>query len=267
MSSSIKRRDFLASSIALAAVAGAGHTVAADADAGKKQEHYELRAYRIKDAAKQTVVSAYLEKALLPALNKMGIDRVGVFKVMDKPEDLSIYVLIPFKTMEALAELSPKLLADADYQKAASEMHALPKSDPAYTRIDSRFYKAFSGMPVIEMPAQTARKEPRMFEMRIYESHNEERAALKRDMFNTGEMQLMRDIGLAPVFYGEALIGSDVPHLNYLLSASSKEEHKKHFDTFKTHPTWIGMKDLPKYKDTVSKITSILLVPADYSQI
>lgn len=268
MSNSLKRRDFLKSSIALAAVTGASGSIAAGAGAPeKKQEHYELRVYRIKTAEKQTLVSQYLEKALLPALNRMGIDRVGVFKMLDKPDDLSIHVLIPFATMDAFAGLSPKLLADADYQKAAEPMFALPKSDPAFTRIDSHFYKAFSGMPVIEMPAQTARKEPRVFEMRIYESHNEERAALKREMFNSGEMQLMRDIGLAPVFYGEALIGSDVPHLNYLLSAPSAEEHKKHFETFKAHPTWIGMKDLPKFKDTVSKIISLMLAPTAYSQI
>ena len=267
MTTSLKRRDFLKSSIVLAAAAGTAGAIAAESGTGRKQEHYEFRAYRIKNAEKQKIVNSYLEKALLPALNRMGIDRVGVFKVMDKPDDLSIYVLIPFKTMEAFADLSPKLLADTEYQKAAGELDAQPKSDPAYTRIENRFYKAFSGMPVIEMPAQTAKKEPRVFEMRIYESHNEEKAALKRDMFNSGEMQLMRDIGLAPVFYGEALVGSDVPHLNYILSASSAEEHKKHFDTFKTHPRWIGMKDLPKYKDTVSKITSIMLVPTDYSQI
>jgi hypothetical protein len=268
MNSSIKRRDFLKSSITLAAIVGTTSTIAAEAEAGKKkQEHYELRAYRIKTADKQKIVSTYLEKALLPALNRMGIDRVGVFKVMNKPDDLSIYVLIPFSTMEAFANLSPKLLADSEYQKASEEMLTQPKTDPAYIRIESKFYKAFTGMPVIEMPAQTAKKEPRMFEMRIYESHNEERAAMKRDMFNSGEMQLMRDIGMAPVYYGEALIGNDVPHLNYMLSASTLEEHKKHFDTFRKHPEWLKMKDLPKYKDTVSKITSIMLVPTDYSQI
>jgi hypothetical protein len=262
----LNRRNFLKSSVALAAITGTAGAIAAEAG-NQKQEHYELRIYRIKNAEKQKVTSTYIEKALLPALNRMGIDRVGVFKIMDKPDDLSIFMLIPFPTMEAFVNLSPKLLSDSEYQKASEEMLSQPKTDPAYIRIESRFYKAFTGMPVIEMPPQTAKKEPRMFEMRMYESHNEERAAMKRDMFNTGEIQLMRDIGMAPVFYGEALIGSDVPHLNYMLSASTLEEHKKHFDIFRKHPEWMKMKDLPKYKDTVSKITSIMLVPTEYSQI
>jgi len=266
MNNLLKRRDFMKNSIAVAAIAGTSGSFATDAPKNK-QEHYELRVYRIKTAEKQAIVGDYIQKALLPALNRMGIGRVGVFKVLDKPEDFSIYVLIPFTTMDAFAELSPKLLADSEYQKTAQPLFALPKDDTAYIRIESRFYKAFTGMPVMELPVQTVKNQPRVFEMRIYESHNEERAAMKREMFNSGEMQLMRDIGLAPVFFAEALVGSDVPHLNYLLSASSAEEHKKHFDAFKSHPTWLGMKDLPKYKDTVSKITSIMLVPVGYSQI
>ncbi len=266
MSNLFNRRDFMKNSIAVAAIAGTSGSIAADAPKNK-QEHYELRVYHIKTAEKQVIVGDYIQKALLPALNRMGIGRVGVFKVLDKPEDFSVYVLIPFATMDAFADLSPKLLADSEYQKLAQPLFALPKDDPAYSRIESRFYKAFSGMPVMELPAQTVKNGPRVFEMRIYESHNEERAAMKREMFNSGEMQLMRDIGLAPVFFAEALVGADVPHLNYLLSASSAEEHKKHFDAFKIHPTWLGMKDLPKYKDTVSKITSIMLAPAAYSQI
>jgi len=263
----MKRRNFLKSSIALTAIAGTTGIKAAENNSGKKQEHYELRIYRIKSEDKQQIVSTYLEKGLLPALGRMGIDRVGVFKVLDKPDDFSIFVLIPFKTMEAFADLSPRLMADTEYQKASANLNALPQKDPAYTRIESKFYKAFSEMPAIEMPKQTAKKEPRIFEMRIYESHNEEKAALKRDMFNTGEIQLMRKIGLAPIFYGEALVGGDVPHLNYMLSASSVEEHKKNFNVFREHPEWQVMKVLPKYKDTVSKITSIMLVPAEYSQI
>ena len=33
------------------------------------------------------------------------------------------------------------------------------------------------------------------------------------------------------------------------------------------HPEWDRMKKMPKYKDTVSKITKVYLVPTDYSQI
>ena len=265
MTSSINRRRFLQTSAALAAVAGTKDAVGAEG--GTRQEFYELRVYRTLDADKKRRADTYLEKAFVPALGRMGLDRIGAFTNIDEPDDHSVYVLIPYATLDRFAALNPTLLADEEYQAAAKAHFAVPKDDPVFSRIQSRFYKAFAGMPVIEMPEQTAQAQPRVFELRIYESHTEEKAALKVDMFNSGEIQVMRDTELGPVFFGEALIGDDVPNLTYLLSASDPEAHKAHWDAFRDHPEWIRMKAMPKYADTVSKITSIFLAPTGYSQI
>jgi hypothetical protein len=268
MTSSINRRHFLQASAAMAAVAGAKNALGAAQDGpGGKQEFYEIRVYRTGDADKKGRVDGYLESALVPALGRMGLDRIGVFTNIDEPDDHSIYVLIPYPALDRFAAVNPTLLADGEYQAASKAHFAVPKDDPVFTRIQSRFYKAFAGMPVIEMPKQTAGKEPRMFELRIYESHTEEKAALKVDMFNSGEIQVMRDTDLGPVFFGEALIGDDVPNLTYMLSASDREAHKAHWKAFGEHPEWNRMKALPKYADTVSKITNIFLKPTAYSQI
>jgi hypothetical protein len=186
---------------------------------------------------------------------------------MDNPDDYSVHMLIPYSSLEILATVNRKLLEDKEYILAAKEHFAVLKDDPVFTRIHSRFYKAFEGMPVIEMPRQTAGNKPRIFELRIYESHTEEKAALKVDMFNSGEMQVMRDTELAPVFFGEALIGNDLPHLAYMLSASDREEHETHWSKFREHPEWLRMREMPKYRDTVSKITNYFLIPTAYSQI
>ncbi|MCF7956320.1 MAG: NIPSNAP family protein [Phycisphaerae bacterium] len=235
--------------------------------AAQKQDFYELRLYRIESAEKQKIVSTYLEKALLPALNRMSLNNVGVFTVKDSPEDFSIYVLITYPRLQMLAGVNDKLESDEVYNKAAADYFALGKKDPAYTRIESRLMKAFSGIPTMEIPAQTKSKSPRMFELRIYESHNEHKARLKVDMFNTGEIQVMRDTKLAPVFFGETLIGSDVPNLTYMLSAPDADAHNEHWKAFMAHPEWNRMKNLPKYTDTVSKITKTFLVPTKYSQL
>jgi hypothetical protein len=86
-------------------------------------------------------------------------------------------------------------------------------------------------------------------------------------MFNAGEIQVMRDVGLGPIFYGQALIGSNLPHLAYMLSAEDTEAHKRHWDAFRGHPTWAKLKNDPQYADTVSKIANRFLVPTPYSQI
>jgi hypothetical protein len=249
-------------------VAGATDAVGGEGDRAETlQEFYEIRVYKTKDGEKKRRVDGYLESALVPALGRMGLDRIGVFTNIDEPEDHSIYVLIPYPTLDHFSAVNPKLLADAKYQEAARRHFAAPKDDPVFTRIQSRFYKAFAGMPMIEMPEQTADKKPRMFELRIYESHTEEKAALKVDMFNSGEIQVMRDTELGPVFFGEALIGDDVPNLTYMLAAADREAHKAHWKAFGEHPEWNRMKAMPKYKDTVSKITNIFLEPTAYSQI
>lgn len=268
MSKSINRRNFLKASAALVVVAGARNAVGTEGDKfGKKQEYYEFRVYKTKDANKKKMLDSYLEKALIPALGRMIIDRIGVFTNMDKPDEYSIYVMIPYSTLEIFAAVNPKLLEDKEYMLAAKEHFATLQDDPVFTRIQSKFYKAFEGMPVIEMPRQTADNKPRIFELRIYESHTEEKAALKIDMFNSGEMQVMRDTELAPVFFGEALIGDDLPNLAYMLSASDREAHEAHWSKFGGHPDWQRMRKMPKYRDTVSNITNFFLIPTAYSQI
>jgi hypothetical protein len=265
MSSSSSRRDFLKTSAAVAAVAAA--TDAGGAEGERQQEYYELRVYKTTDAARKAKVNGYLERALVPALGRMGLDRIGVFTNMDEPDDHSIYVLIPYSRLDRFSAVNPTLLADSEYQAAAREHFSVPQDDPVFTRIQSWFYKAFAGIPTIEMPEQTAHKQPRVFELRTYESHTEEKAALKVDMFNSGEMQVMRDTQLGPVFFGEALIGDDLPHLRYMLSAADRDAHAAHWKAFGEHPEWNRLKAMPKYADTVSKITNIFLVPTAYSQI
>ena len=266
MADPIARRDFIASSIMLTAAVGAATTAAAQTR-GKKQEYYELRTYHAPSVVKRRLISSYLEQALVPALNRQGINRVGVFTVMENPNDHSIFMLIPYPTLQHLSDLNPKLESDSSYRSASKDLLAAPKDDPAFQRIESRLFKAFAGMPVIEMPAQTAAGKARMFELRIYESHNSDRAARKVDMFNDGEIQVMRDVKMGPVFFGEALVGSDVPELTYMLSAGNMDAHKEHWKDFLAHPEWNRMKVMEKYKDTVSKITNWFLAPTSYSQI
>jgi len=261
-------RHPLPSLAAFAIILCVGAQTMAQQDAGAvRQEFYELRVYKVQTAEKQQMVDTYLEKALLPALNRMGIDRVGVFKVMDKPKDLSVFMLIPYPTLEVLSQMSATLAGDQAYQDASRDYFSTPKKDPVFGRMESRFYKAFAGMPVIEMPAQTAAKEDRLFELRLYESHNEDKAVKKVEMFNVGEMQVMRDTGLAPVFFGEALIAPDLPHMLYMLSAANPEEHQAHWKAFGGHPEWKRLRSLPRYADTVSRITKWMLAPTAYSQI
>lgn len=277
----MKRRDFLKASIAVSTLAGLNYAQgqsqgSTGAGSSSVREYYELRVYHLKSGTDRGLLDSYLSKALVPALNRQGCKPVGVFVQQERPgtpasgemnDPLAVLVLIPYPAMWKFPAILSGVNADAAYQAAGAEYLQSPMAKPAFQRIDSWLMQAFAGMPKVELPSYCREQKPRMFELRTYESHSEVKALKKVEMFNTGEIQLMREVGLGPVFYGQALIGGNLPHLTYLLSAESAEDHKKHWDAFRVHPAWGKMKNDPQYADTVSKIYNRFLVPASYSQI
>ncbi|NQV23834.1 MAG: NIPSNAP family protein [Rhodopirellula sp.] len=265
MNPQTSRRRFLAGLLATcsALTFGAAHAE----ETTPPQEYYEIRIYRCPTAEKQQAVVNYVESALLPALNRQKIDRVGIFTPTGENADHSVFVLIPYRTLDLLGSLNAALAADSAYQAAAADYFKMDPKDPAYTRIESRLMKAFSGIPVLEQPAYSKEKKPRLFELRTYESANAHKAQLKVEMFNKGEIDIMREVQLGPVFFGETLISNDVPNLTYMLSAENEEDHQTHWKGFGPHPQWQILKKMDRYKDTVSKIISTKLVPTAGSQL
>ncbi len=266
----MKRRQFLKTSIAASTVAGLGAVPLSAAAAVPKptgnREYYELRVYRLKPGAKRDLLDSYLEKALIPAMNRLGSKSVGVFYEKDK-EVTALYVLMPFASIAEYQTAATRVAADPDYQKEGAQYLQVPKDNPAFDRIDSWLLLAFAGMPRLELPAYSKARQPRLFELRTYESYSEAKAAKKIEMFNSGEIDVMHEVGLAPIFYGQALIGPNLPHLTYMTSGPDEASHKQHWDAFGKHPTWVKLKNDPQYADTVSKTTKWILVPTAYSQI
>lgn len=153
------------------------------------------------------------------------------------------------------------------YQKAAAAYLNVPKSDPAFVRVDSSLTVAFDGMKKLEVPPSQAEKKPWVFELRTYESPSEAKGVNKVEMFNAGEIALMKEVGLSPVFFSQSLVGSRLPSLVYMVSGESKDAHKAHFKAFSDAPVWKKLSSDPKYKDNVSKINSVFLQRTGYSQI
>ena len=277
----MKRRDFIKTSLAASTLVGLSCAETKDRAASahgssKPQEYYELRAYHLKPGLSREPLDAYLSQAVIPALNRLGSSPVGAFVQQERPDApagsevrdaSSVLVLIPYPSLTAFTNVVTRLNADPAYLNAGAEHLQSPKSNPAFERIDSWFLLAFAGMPRVELPVYCRENKPRMFELRTYESHSEPKALKKVEMFNAGEIDLMRQVGLGPIFYGQALIGSNLPHLVYMVSAEDSAAHKKHWGAFGQHPAWDKLKNDPQYADTVSKITNRFLVPTAYSQI
>ena len=275
------RRDFLKTSLAAtattAALAAGVNVSAAEKPSMPARDYYELRSYRLKPGASAALLDGYLEKALIPALNKRGLMNVGVFTEVDvnktavtstpKP-DSPVWVLITHPTLESFASVTADLNSDAAVQAAGAPYLQVKKATPAFDRLDTWLLRAFAGMPRMELAAFSKNKTPtRIFELRDYESHSEAAALSKMAMFNEGEIPLMKDLGMSPVFFGQALAGPNLPHLRYITCAADLATHLGNWKKFGPDPRWVKMKDLPQYADNTSKNTARFVVPTAYSQI
>ena len=267
------RRDFVKTA-ALASMAAAIGTKASGADVRRvgeptlARDYYELRSYRLKPEAPHELLDAYLGKALIPALNTRGIKAVGVFIEPEAKDGPAMWVLIPHASLESVAEVTASINTDPSVQAAAAEYLMTPsRTTPAFDRIDSWLLLAFAGLPRYAVPALAREGKSRIFEMRTYESYSEAKALNKVAMFNDGEIELMQTLNMSPVFYGQALVGRDLPHLTYMLCSADRERHAKAWTEFGKHPVWQKLRSDPRYQDNVSKITSRFMIPTAYSQI
>ncbi len=259
----MKRRDFLGASCAASVAAAGSAAAAAEAPAPAAKEFLELRLYKADAGAMREKLDKFLADAAIPAWNRLGIQPVGVFAFAD-PKVADLYVLLPHKTIESFATAAQKLQADSDYQQAGAAALDPPKNEPVYKRIESSLLLAFDAAPKVEAPSK---KDTRVFQLRIYESHCDGRARQKIAMFNDGEIALFRKVGLNPVFFGQTLAGPKMPNLTYMVGFDDEAAQKDAWAKFLAHPDWDKMKNDPQYKDTVSNITNLVLKPTAYSQI
>ena len=267
----LNRRDFLKTSLAASAagaLSGLNASAAETGATGPVREYIELRAYRLKPGASPALLDAYLEKALIPALNTRGIEAVGVFTEPEAKDGPAVWVLMAHPSLESVAQVTAALNTDPAVLAAGADYLRSPtKSNPAFDRLDSWLLLAFAGMPRLVVPALGRARQSRIFELRVYESPGELTALNKVAMFNAGEIELMQQLKLSPVFYGQALIGRDLPHLSYMLCSPDRATHQQNWTAFGQHPVWLKLRNDPQYADNVSKVTSRFLVPAAYSQI
>jgi hypothetical protein len=264
----MKRRGFIQAALAAPAAAIAAKAgIPMQSGRQTAREYYELRAYRLKPGADQGAIDAYFEKALIPALNRLGITPIGAFVEREPKETSPVYLLAPYPSLETFASVSTKVFSDPELLQAGNAYLQAPKADPAFIRIDSWLMLAFAGLPRMDLPGYCREKKPRVFELRFYESHSELKALNKVEMFNAGEIETMKEVGLGPIFYGQTLVGRDLPHLIYMTSGEDIDLHRKHWDAFRVHPTWKKQSSDPQYAGNTSKTSSMILLPKPYSQI
>lgn len=228
-----------------------------------QNEYYELRTYTIPFNGSELKLNSYLANVLLPALNRQGVENIGVFEAIGEPTPKQLVLLIPYKGIAQYETVLKFLARDKTYQNDKKEYDAIPVSNRVYTRYSSSFYFAFDGLPQIVKPA----KDSQLFELRTYEGYSENAVDRKTSMFNDGELAIFEETGLHSVFFGTQVSGPLMPALTYILSFKDMEERNINWEKFRTHPEWKRISKLPEYANSVSDIKRTFLKPLAYSQL
>ena len=233
-----------------------------------QREYYELRTYKLADADQEKRIDTYLKDALIPALHRSGIKKIGVFKQVgnDTASIRKVYVLIPYRSLNDLEISGNKLSNDKKYTAAAVDYTDAAHDRPAYTRFSKTILKAFSGHPMLTEPKLTGPRNERIYELRSYESATEKLYKKKVQMFVKGdEIAIFNKLGFNHVFYGEVLAGDAMPNLMYMTTFDNQKSRDEHWKAFGDDPDWNKLKSDKQYDNTVSHIDMIFLTPADYS--
>jgi hypothetical protein len=235
------------------------------ASATSPREFYQLRKYALQTGPQLALTQNYFEHALMPALNRMAMAPVGAFKLDIGPEAPAYYLLIPATSIEALVMLDTRLTEDAEFTKASAAFWGAPASAPAFVRVESSLLSAFPEWPKIVAP----KGDKRIFQLRTYESASYAGHVRKVQMFNEAEIGIFTRTGLAPVFFGDTLIGSRMPSLTYMLTFSDVADLNAKWNVFVSDPAWKELSHRPEYADAeiVSTITNLYLSPLSCSQV
>jgi hypothetical protein len=231
---------------------------------------YQIKVYSLENEQQELRMDNYLKQAYLPALHRIGINHVGVFKPIEESElaAKSIYVFIPFKTISQFEELEALLNKDEKFLEDGRDYIYATYDNAPYVRIESILLRAFKSMPAYGVPTHTTPQAERIYELRSYQGATEKLYEKKVDMFTDGgESKIFIDLEFQPIFFAEVISGPIMPNLMYLTTFKNKESQENHWNAFRSSPEWLSLKSDTQYDNVVSKIDKIFLFPTDYSDL
>ena len=267
----MKRRAFLSAGAALGMTPVMGIPAlagTAEQSAAGGRQYFEWIRYHLPLGSRQRFVSNYYRDVAIPALNKAGINNVGVFNVKHGTNDPTLHVIIPHPTLESIVTLNDRLLDDTSFVQAGELVLKSPSSEMAFVTMEKTIMRAFTHLPEIVVPTQKKENKARIFQVRTYEAPSQTASIRKIHMFNEGgEIDIFKRTGLQPVLFGETIAGDRMPNLLYILAFDNFADMDKSWATFGGHPDWKKLSADPFYADTVTRINDWIWTPAAFSQI
>ena len=268
----MKRREFMTAACA------AGLTAASLASASAQQPtqedtFFEIRKYRVNGNEKVKKMIDF-GKTVYGASNS-GISPYGAaladpqLNETDKNDENAhseLYAFLPYKSLDDAVNLEKRLFQDPEFNKKYADYRKGSSSkDPMYESMDRTLYRSYKTWPKFVIPPLAKRQ---ILQLRIYRSFDVDRLRAKIHMFEEGgAIDLFHECGISSIFYGEALYGTFLPSLAYLISFESVDHMNDAWDKFINNPKWPVMRDDPYYADTVTEVINVVLRSCEGSQI
>lgn len=256
----MNRRNFVSAS-ASAGLAATGASAAA------KASFFELRYFRLRNGAQVQKTNDFLSKSFLPAAKRAGVAHIGCFGSLIAEQGPFALVLTAHSSLNAFAEVMDRLAADKEFQSGFETFNSL--SELSYIRMESSLLRGFPGWSEVTPPPAESGRAPRIFELRTYESNNLKASKRKIKMFDDGEAGIFKRLGMNPVFFGETIVGTNMPNLTYMLSYDNLAHREDLWKKFGADPEWQKMRSAPDLADAliVSNISNAILRPLPFSPI
>ena len=218
---------------------------------------YALWRYTIANPAQKQRFDTFVEGALIPALNRAGIEQVGVFSPEGEFASNRAYLLLSQSSIGNMTSLSICLARDEEYTEMTSAFLQTHANGRPYQRKDVQLVASLTKMTSVEAPAPGADS---ILQLRSYECFDAGTELKAIEMFNATGIAVLLETGVSPVFFGQTIAGENMPNLTCLLAAADVGTHE------------LGRRQLlsqTEYNvsELVYTVTDETLKPAAYSQI
>ena len=160
----MNRRNLITAAVALGAPSQ-GATI--------KNAIFELRYYRMRNSAQIQRTTDFLGKHYMPAAQRAGFGPMGFFNQLIADQGPFVLALTSYPSIADIETGMEKMKSDKEFQKGLNEYNSM--TELSYIRMESSLLRAFDSIPGIEIPPGDAKRAPRIFELRTYESSNAKR--------------------------------------------------------------------------------------------
>jgi hypothetical protein len=236
-----------------------------------QQDIYELRVYKLKTADQIASTDNFLKNAYMPALHRLGIKQIGVFKPVgnDTAEIKKIVVLVQYISLDVWQRTKSNIMNDAVFKAEAKPFLDADTAHLPYMRVESTIMEAFPDAPKL-VPTPLKSNPDAIYELRSYESPTQELYRVKVNMFNAGgEIALFKRLDFQAVFYSDVLSGSRMPNLIYMVAFANTAAREEHWKAFGSSPEWQKLIADPVYRNNISvnHIDSWIMKRTPYSDL